>query len=161
VQCPPALRWRCSHTLVITSVTIKKILPSTLASHPSNLPLSSSSSSPSSSENLQLKPPQPTSSRHRIPIRIHIRRGGSFSQSLQSATTLVVADPRVGIVAVVGGVSHDLIRGYFRREEREGDEPEDDGEDVEAEDRPVIVDDWRSSLGDDDVDGYYEGCDCL
>ena len=35
VQCPPALRWRCSHTLVITSVTIKKILPCTLASHPS------------------------------------------------------------------------------------------------------------------------------
>jgi hypothetical protein len=88
---------------------------------------------PSSSEkeNLQLKTPQPTSSRHRIPIRIHIRRS-SFSQVLQSTTTLVVADPRVGVIAVVGGVSHDLIRGYFGGEEREGDEPEDNGEDVEA-----------------------------
>jgi len=109
-------------------------------------------------ENLQFQSPKPTSSSHGIAVRIHIG-GVSLGQVLQSTTALVVADSSIGIAAL--GVCHDLVSSDFRGEQRERDDPEDNGEDVEAEDRPVVVNYWCSGLGDDDVDCDDHGCECL
>jgi len=104
-------------------------------------------------EYIQLQSSQSRRSSHGVAV------GVKFLCRIPINVALVVAE--VGVEAVIYGVVDDWMCSYFRAQEREGDDPEDDREDVEAEDRPVVVDDWRSGLGDDDVDGYYQGCDCL
>jgi hypothetical protein len=58
-------------------------------------------------------------------------------------------------------VESPAVVGNLGGEEGEGDDPEDDGENVETQERPVVVDDRPDEGGEKDVAGDYDGGECL
>ena len=52
-------------------------------------------------------------------------------------------------------------RCYLRRQQGEGRDPEDDGEDVKGQDRPVVVAIGRTELHDNGIDGDDQGRNSL
>lgn len=95
-----------------------------------------------------------TSGSHAISICIDIRRRSLRQVHIPLLETVSI----VGIRASIG-ISNDLIRCDLACQVREGDNPKDDGEDIESKDGPVIVDDWRTGLGNDDIDCDDDCCD--
>jgi hypothetical protein len=105
----------------------------------------STNSSVQKIKHLQFQPTKPSSSSHSIAISIHIH----VSLHKPNATLLFVAD----IITIKVALRNEGIeRRYFRSEEWEGDDPEDDSEDVEAEDCPVVICYWCCGAGYYDVD---------
>jgi hypothetical protein len=104
-------------------------------------------------EYIQLQSSQSRRSSHGVAV------GVKFLCRIPINVALVVAE--VGVEAVIYGVVDDWMCSYFRAQEREGDDPEDDREDVEAEDRPVVIHDGRSCAGNEDIDCNDHCCKCL